>query len=298
MKISEYSIRNYQFTLIMVLMVVAVGVATIFQMPRSEDPELNGPIFPVGVIYPGTSPKDMEELVVKPLEKQIYGLDDIKRIKTSINDGLAVLAVEYQYNVNVDDKYQELVREVNGLRGELPEDIYSIETKRIDPSNVNILQIALVSENASRDKLRHVAEDLQDELEKVTSLKNVEVQGIPDPIIRVDVVPSRLASWQIPLTSVASALQSELANIPGGSIQQGSKSFNVKTNGNYQNLEEIRQTIVASNNGRNVLLRDVAEVYADYSPETHITRLNGHRAAFVIAALKKGQNISAVQQEY
>ena len=90
MKISEYSIRNYQFTLIMVLMVVAVGVATIFQMPRSEDPELNAPIFPVAVIYPGTSPKDMEELVVKPLEKQIYGLDDIKRIKTSINDGLAV----------------------------------------------------------------------------------------------------------------------------------------------------------------------------------------------------------------
>lgn len=298
MKISEYSIRNYQFTLIMVLMVVAVGVATIFQMPRSEDPELNAPIFPVAVIYPGTSPKDMEELVVKPLEKQIYGLDDIKRIKTSINDGLAVLAVEYQYNVNVDDKYQELVREVNGLRGELPEDIYSIETKRIDPSNVNILQIALVSENASRDKLRHVAEDLQDELEKVTALKNVEVQGIPDPIIRVDVVPSRLATWQIPLTSVASALQSELANIPGGSVQQGSKSFNVKTNGNYQNLDEIRQTIVASNNGRNVLLRDVAEVYADYSPETHITRLNGHRAAFVIAALKKGQNISAIQQEY
>ena len=167
MKISEYSIRNYQFTLIMVLMVVAVGISTIFTMPRSEDPELDAPIFPVVVVYPGTSPKDMEELVVKPLEKEIYALDNIKRIKTSINDGLAVLAVEYQYNVNVDDKYQELVREVNGLRSQLPEDIYSIETKRIDPSNVNILQIALVSENASRDRLRQAAEDLQDELEKV-----------------------------------------------------------------------------------------------------------------------------------
>lgn len=298
MKISEYSIRNYQFTLIMVLMVVAVGISTVLNMPRSEDPELNAPIFPVAVIYPGTSPKDMEELVVKPLEKEIYGLDDIKRIKTSIHDGLAVLAVEYRYGVNVDDKYQELVREVNGLRAKLPQDIYSIETKKIDPSNVNILQIALVSENASRDRLRHAAEDLQDALEKVTQLKNVEVQGLPDPVIRVDLQLEKLAQWHIPVTSIASALQSEIANIPGGSVNEGSKSFNIKTNGDYQNLDEIRNTIVFSNGANNIYLKDLAKVYFDYSPETHITRLNGHRSVFVIAALKKGQNISTVQKSY
>ncbi len=282
----------------MVLMVVAVGISTIFTMPRSEDPELDAPIFPVVVVYPGTSPKDMEELVVKPLEKQIYALDNIKRIKTSINDGLAVLAVEYQYNVNVDDKYQELVREVNGMRSQLPEDIYSIETKRIDPSNVNILQIALVSENASRDRLRQAAEDLQDELEKVRALKNVEVQGLPDPIIRVDLQTEKLAQWQIPISTVASALRSEIANIPGGSVNQGNKTFNIKTNGNYQDIEEIRNTIVFSSNARNILLRDLAQVYFDYSAETHITRLNGHRAVLVIAALKRKQNISSVQGEY
>lgn len=298
MKISEYSIRNYQFTLIMVLMVVAVAISTIFTMPRSEDPELDAPIFPVVVVYPGTSPKDMEELVVKPLEKKIYALENIKRIKTSINDGLAVLAVEYQYNVKVEDKYQELVREVNGMRGDLPDDIYSIETKRIDPSNVNILQIALVSENASRDRMRKAAEDLEDRLEKITALKNIEIQGIPDPIIRVDLRTEKLAQWQIPLNTVASALQSEIANIPGGSVNQGSKTFNIKTNGNYQDIEEIRNTIVFSNNGNNIFLRDVADVYFDYSPETHITRLNGHRATFVIAALKRGQNISKVQDQY
>ena len=154
MKISAYAIKNYQFTLIMVLMVIALGVSTILNMPRSEDPELNAPNFPVVVVYPGTSPKDMEELVVKPLEQKIYGLDNIKRIKTNINDGLAVLLVEYKYNSNVDDKYQELVREVNGLRSQLPQDIHSIEVQKIDPTNVNVLQMALVSENAARDKLK------------------------------------------------------------------------------------------------------------------------------------------------
>ncbi|MBO9660384.1 MAG: efflux RND transporter permease subunit, partial [Chitinophagaceae bacterium] len=207
MKISEYSIKNYQFTLIMVLMVIAIGVSTVLNMPRSEDPELNAPIFPVVVVYPGTSPKDMEELVVKPMEKQIYGLDDIKRIKTSIRDGLAVLAVEYRFRVNVDDKYQELVREVNSLRGQLPQDVYLIDVQKIDPSNVNILQMSLVSENASRDRMRKAAEDLQDELEKIPALKNVEIQGLPDPVIKVDVQLDKLSQLHLPVTLIGNALQ-------------------------------------------------------------------------------------------
>lgn len=77
MKISDYAVKNYQFTLIMVLMVMALGITTVFNMPRAEDPDMNPPNFPVVVVYPGASPKDMEELVVKPLEKRIYGLDDI-----------------------------------------------------------------------------------------------------------------------------------------------------------------------------------------------------------------------------
>jgi len=282
----------------MVLMVVALGVSTILNMPRSEDPELNSPSYPVVVIYPGTSPKDMEELVVKPLEQRIYGLDDIKRIKTSINDGLAVLFVEYKYYSNVEDKYQELVREVNSAQSQLPQDIYSIEVKKVDPTGVNILQMALVSENASRDKLKKTAEDLQDILEKVPGLKNVEIQGLPDQIIRVDIQPEKIAALGIPVNLIASSLQSEIANIPGGSINEGSKSFNIKTNGNYQNLDEIKNTVVASSNGKNILLKDVATVYFDYSQEKHITRLNGHRCISVIAALKSGENISKTQKQY
>jgi multidrug efflux pump subunit AcrB len=298
MKISEYAVKNYQFTLIMVLMVIALGVTTILNMPRSEDPDMNAPNFPVVVVYPGTSPKDMEDLVVKPLEKRIYGLDNIKRIKTSIGDGLAVLVVEYKYSSNVETKYQELIRETNAIRGELPKDIYSMEVQKADPSNVNILQMALVSDNAPKDKLKQAAEDLQDALEKIPALKNVEIFGLPDQIIRIDLQLEKLALLRVPVNYIANALQSEVANIPGGSINEGSKSFNIKTNGNYQSLEEIERTVVSTSNGRNILLKDVAKVYFDYSPDKDITRLNGHRCVFVVAAQKTGENITKVQQQY
>src|SRR5688572_13989144 len=157
MKISEYAVKNYQFTLIMFLMAVALGVTTLFTMPRSEDPEIEAPQFAIIVVYPGTSPKDMEELVVDPVEGKINELEDMKRIKTTISDGLAVFRVEYKYESDPNEKYQELIREVNTLRPELPRDIFSMEVQKFQPSDVNIMQIALISENASRGKLKQHA---------------------------------------------------------------------------------------------------------------------------------------------
>jgi multidrug efflux pump subunit AcrB len=298
MKISEFAVKNYQFTLIMFLMAAAVGITTLLTMPRSEDPDIEAPQFAIVVVYPGTSPKDMEELVVDPLEEEINALEDMKRIKTSINDGLAVLRVEYKYESDPDDKYQELVREVNSLRPELPRDIFSIEIKKFQPSDVNVMQVALISENASRPKLKQYAEDLKDELEKISSLKNVEVQGLPEQIVRIELRLEKIAQMHIPLDAITGSLQSEMANIPGGSIEAGSKSFSVKTSGNYTSLEEVQNTIVYTANGKNILLKDVADSYITFDETKHITRLNGHRCVFVVAAQKPGLNITNTQKQY
>ncbi|MCX6164456.1 MAG: efflux RND transporter permease subunit [Ignavibacteriae bacterium] len=100
MKLSELAIKNSQFTLVMFLMVIVIGINTVITMPRTEDPELKYPEFPVVIIYPGTSPKDMEELVVKPLEQEVYALEDIKRITSKIGDGIAIITVKYNYDTD------------------------------------------------------------------------------------------------------------------------------------------------------------------------------------------------------
>ena len=298
MKISDYAVKNYQFTLVIFIMTIVVGITTLLNMPRSEDPEIKAPQFSVIVVYPGTSPQDMEELIVKPIEKKVSELEDIKRIKTNINDGVAVLFVEYKYESNVNEKYQEIVREVNSMRGELPQDILSLDIKRVSPTDVNVLQLALVSENASREELRKHAESLQDNLEKVAPLQKVEISGLPDQIVRVDLKLDRLSQMHIPVNAIIGSMQSEIANIPGGSIIAGSKAFNIKTSGNYKSIDEIENTIVYSFNGKNVSLKDVADVHFDYIENKHITRLNGHRCVLVNAAQKPGFNISQTQKLY
>jgi multidrug efflux pump subunit AcrB len=298
MKISEYAVKNYQFTMVIFIMAIVVGLTTLFNMPRSEDPEINAPMFPIIIVYPGTSPQDMEELVVKPIEKKVSELEDIKRIKTTIDDGVAVIFVEFKYESDVSEKYQELVSEVNGIRDELPEDILSIKIEKTSPNQVNVFQLALVSENASREQFKKYAENLQDDLDKIKPLQMVEISGLPDQIVRVDLKLDKLAQMHIPLNAIIGSMQSEIANIPGGSVLAGNKSFNIKTSGNYKSISEIEKTIVYSVAGKNVSLKDVANVHFDYEEAKHIVRLNGHRCILINGAQKPGFNISQTQKLY
>ncbi len=298
MNLTHFSVKNYQFTLVIFLMIAVVGLVTLFTMPAAEDPQINPPSFPIVVVYPGTSPKDMEELVAKPMEKKLYELDNVDKITTNIQDGLAIIQVDFKYGENVDSRYQEVIREVNVLRDELPREITGIEVRKVDPSDVNVLQIALVSENVSYRHLKHYAEDLKERLEKVTELKKVKVSGVPDEIIRIDLMIDKLAELKIPLNSVIASLQSEDANIPGGNVAASTKTFNVKTSGKFRGVDDVAGTVISNSGGRIVYLRDLATIGFTFAEEKHITRINGYRCVLITAAQKAGVNIRATQKKY
>ncbi|MET3884438.1 efflux RND transporter permease subunit [Niastella sp. OAS944] len=299
MKITNFAVKNYQFTLIIFLLFAVVGVLTLFTMPRSEDPTIHPPEYLITVIYPGTSPKDMEEQVAKPIENKIYGLENIDKMLTTVEDGVAAIQVKFKYGVDINNKYQEISTEINALKNsELPKDIYLIKTEKISSSDVKILQIALVSDIASDKLLRDQADILKTRLEKITNLKEVKYFGMPEQEIRVDIQLDKLAQLKIPLNVVAGSLQSEAADIPGGSINLDSKIFNVKTSGKLKNVEDVANTVIYNANGKIIYLKDVAEVSYKNEMVNHITRVNGHRCVLVTAAMKDDVNIAKVQGEF
>ena len=240
----------------------------------------------------------MEELVTKPIEKKIYDLEDVDKLTTTIEDGLSITRVDFDYSTDWEVKYQDVVREVNGLQSELPKDLYSLKINKFDPSGVSVLQIALVSENASYKTLRDYADDLKDDLEKIPELKNVEYAGLPEQEVRVDIQLDKIAQLKIPLNIIVGSIQSEAADIPGGSINIVSKAFNIKTSGKYQSVDDIANTVVYNANGKIIYLKDIAQVGFRYEEEKHITRINGHRCVLVNAAQKSGVNIAATQKKF
>ncbi len=296
MSFLEFPIRRYQFTLVAFLCLIVVGWFTFSNMPREEDPYFKISGFFITAIYPGADPKDLERLVAKPVEDRLAELEDVKTIETTIRDGVSFTAIEFQAFTDADEKYDEVTREVNALRPTLPDEIVDLEIRKISPALVNIVQIALVSEDAPYMELEDRARDLKDLLKNVPGIRTAESWAHPDRELRVAVDLRRMTEIGVSAAQVIAAVQSENANIPGGFVDLGPRSFSLKTSGSYTNLDQVRDTVVAAVNGRAVRVRDVAEVFWSPQPVSYLGRYKGQRAVFVTANQKDGYNILEVRK--
>jgi multidrug efflux pump subunit AcrB len=237
MSFLEFPIKRYQFTLVAFAMLVALGISSYLSIPRQEDPYFPIPIYQIIVAYPGAEPRDVERLVVKPIEDRVSELDDIKKIESFSNDGLATLVVEFYSTADAEKKYDEVVREINALRPSLPAEIARLEIKKSNPGLVNIVQFALVSPDAPYRELEDQARDLKDMLKAVDGVRTSETWAYPARELRVALDLPRMAELKLAPGRVVEALQSENTTVPGGSIDVGSRSFSIKTSGSYESLD-------------------------------------------------------------
>ena len=291
MRLPKLAIENSAFVLVIVLLAVSIGVLSFVNMPRSEDPALDFPLFVTVAVYPGTTPKDMEELVVDPIEDRLNELEDLTEIRTSIQEGLAIIRAEGEFGQNTDDLYDEIQAKVNASRSDLPKDLFSLEVTQVQPLDVKILQMALVSDALPYRDIVDVAEDLENELEKVDGVRSVEIEGYPEEEVRIALDMEKLARFNLPLNQVAGIIQGNNANIPGGNLKAGARSFTLKTSGGYQSIEELKNTVISARGESIIRLGDIADVYMGYEDPKYLARYNGKRAVFVSVTQKKGKNI-------
>jgi multidrug efflux pump subunit AcrB len=296
MKLPQLALKNHQFFLTVIILLFLSGIISFLRMPRSEDPQVSPAGSSVIVIYPGANPLDMEELVVNPIEDVINELEDIKTLTAVAEDGLAVIAVEFVSGSDPDEKYSDVVQKVNSVRNALPEEILSLDITKWSITDVNIIQIALVSEFASYRELENESEELKKRLEKVSGVKTVDTWAFPEQEIRISLNLAKMAHYRVPLQMIIGAIKNANENIPGGNIDIGSRRFNIKTSGSYQNLEDIRNTIISSAGGKLIYLRDIADVDFAYEDQKYYARYNGRRAVFVTCNQKEGTNIFDVEK--
>lgn len=294
MKLPKISIEHHQFTLIITILLVLMGFISFRNMPKSEDPLVTPPGTSVVVIYPGASPADIEELVVDPIEKVINELEDIEDMYAEASDGLAVVDVEFLPGSDPEEKYDLVVQKVNSVKSQLPEGIHDIELIKWSISDVQILQLALVSENASYEILERRAESLQDALERIPGVQSVTLWAVPEQQVRISVDMDRLVQWRLSMKTIIGAIQDANVNIPGGTIDIGARHLSIKTSGAYESLQEIENTIIDAAPGEIVYLKDVADIKIQPEEITYKGRLNGKRCIYLSVSQKPGTNIFTI----
>jgi multidrug efflux pump subunit AcrB len=278
-----------------------VGVRSLLLMPRTENPEVSVPGSSIIVIMPGASSIDMEKMIALPVEEALNALEDIDRIFSDVRDGIAIVAVEFDYNTDTDEKYSEVVQQINSIRSTLPDEILSLEMWQWSISDMAMLQLALISPGASYAEMEKTADELKKQIEKIRSIREVNYYGLPDQEIRIYLDFEKMAMVNTSLDHVVRAIETNNANIPGGDVKLGPNSLSVKSSGSFQDLEEIRNCVVNSHQGRLIYLRDLARVGFDYEDLDHLTRFGakhmpreeggGHRCIFMGISQKEGLNV-------
>jgi len=295
MNIAGFAVRNWQFTLVVTLMFAALGFNAFNSVPRTEDPTFDAPFFTVITIAPGMEAAEVEKLITDKIEDAFNELDDVHEIKSTTTNGVAVVNVQFEWGLpNMDRKYDEIIREMNRLRPDLPDAVRNVTVRKGQPGLTNIVQFALVGDVSYRE-LTDRARDLKDLIEGVAGVRQVEVWGAPDPEVRVALDLARMSRLGVTINQVAQAIQGENAEIPGGAVQAGGMRYNLKTTGSYDSLDEVADTIVSAEGANVVHVRDIGEVAWAEEENVYTTRINGAKAVFITANQRDGQNVFNVR---
>ncbi|MGH6998545.1 MAG: efflux RND transporter permease subunit, partial [Phenylobacterium sp.] len=194
--VAAFAVRNWQFTLVAFALLAMLGLNALMTTPRSEDPHFPIPVVVVRAVLPGAEPAEMEQLVADPIEDVLDGLDDVSKISSTSLDGAAVISVEFDWSVNPERKYDEVVREVNALRPNLPAGLARLEVRRVRTTEVAIVQAALTSEHLPMRRLEKLADDLRERLDRTPGVREARYWGAPRSEVRVAVDLGKLAALQ------------------------------------------------------------------------------------------------------
>ncbi|PZO55379.1 MAG: multidrug transporter AcrB [Alphaproteobacteria bacterium] len=292
--ITRFFVDRWQFTGVLFLLLIALGIGAVMAIPKSEDPITEFPGVSTTIVLPGADAEQMERLVAIPLENAINSIEDIRDIRSVARAGLAVVVVEFEWGVDPQEKFGEVIREVNLVRPSLPEGIIDIRSRRFNPAVTSVVQLALTSPDASFRQMDAYAKALRDSIERAPGIQQADVWGAPPAEVRVAANIERLAAYRLPLTAVAEALQREGVDTPIGAVEADGRRFNLQATGSFDSLDEIRRVPLRAEGGSLVTVGDVAEVSWADDQRPHITRFNGERAVFISARARLGEDIFPV----
>ncbi|MUU78644.1 efflux RND transporter permease subunit [Winogradskyella endarachnes] len=296
MNLPKLATENKEVTIVAFLLILIVGLQAYFVVPQYEDPIVQPPGGIIVAIYPGATPSDMESLIVDPLEESLYELEDVIKMDAEIQSGLATINLEFDFSTDTDEKFDDILSQVNDVKESLPDGLYDLRVMKKSTSDVNIYQIMLVGENTPYRMLQQEAEKLKDAIESINGLKAVDIEAYPERQVRISLDPIQMKASNISINDLEQAIQSSNANIPAGSLDLGGKQFNVQTSGFYEDLKEIKRTVVGTYRGQNVYLEDIASVDYQYEDERYIARINGKKSIIISIQQNENENVHTVSE--
>ncbi len=274
MKITDLSIKYRTAIAVFTLILAVGGLVSYLTIPKESRPSIEFPQIVVTSVYPGASPSDVESTVSQVIEQEISSVNGIDEMRSTSSEGVSTIVVEFTPDVETDKAYQEVNRAVDRAQPDLPDAVEDPMVDEINTDEFPILTINL-SGSYSLARLKEVGEDLQDEIEGVSSVLEANLIGGLTREVQINVDLSALKSHGVSFDNLVNTIQQENTNIPGGSIDIDRLNYLVRVNGQFDDpAQQIENLVVKTTpNGRNVYVRDVADVIFGFKDRSSYSRL-------------------------
>ena len=274
--------------------VTLLGVISLSRLPVDLMPEFEQPTLNVRTSYAGVGPLEIEELITRPMEQAVSAVPGITRVESSSSEGNSQIRLNFEWGSDLSEAADEVRTRVDRMRNRLPEDADPPTIFKFDSNQLPVLQIGIEGEY-DPVTLREVAQnEIAPRFERVDGVAAVTVNGGVRREIHVDLSKEKITALNLSVSQVVAALRSENQNTPLGEIYQGDSTFLVRSQGQFQSIEDIKNMVVMTRQAVPVYLRDIADVSDTTEQRRSFMRINGKPGIQLQVQKQSGKNTVAV----
>lgn len=295
--LSKFSVKRPITILMIIFIVILIGFVSLTKLPIDLLPKIEMPIAIVQTSYSGVGPQEIEKLVTRPLEESLSTVDNIESISSMSTEGSSMVILQFDFGTDMDFASLKMREKIDVVKGYLPEDATDPMVFKFDPNAMPIMALS-ISSSGDIATTGHIAEDIvKPRLERIEGAASVDIIGGLVKEIQVKLLGEKVQGYGISSDYIAQILMSENLNLPGGSVNKGKNELTVRTIGEFQSLEEIRNLNISLPNGGTVRLKDIADVNFVNKKKTTISRLNNKDTLQLSIMKQSGVNTVNVSKE-
>ncbi|MBN7773449.1 efflux RND transporter permease subunit [Clostridium aminobutyricum] len=297
MFITDISLKRPTFAIVVIIALLAAGIISFMGLNLNEQPETNLPYTAVIITLPGASPDQMESKVTKIVEDNVGQISGVKHLISRVSEGYSLTVIEFDDSRTVDDAAQDVRSKLGSIRSLLPNDINEPVVSKINMNEMPVLSLTVAGDLSSVKLSNLVDNTIVPKLNSISGVGSVTTYGLMEREIQIKVDKDKLAAFNLTIGQIISGLSSDNIDIPSGKVADDSREVTLRTYSSIKNVEGFNDIIVATINGTEVRLGDVAEVIDGYEARDSISFYNGEECIGIDIVKQSGTNTVEVVDE-
>ncbi len=289
MKIAENCIKHNVMTILAYILIAVFGFYCFQSLPLALMPEMELPVAIVYSTYAGAGPEDIEQQVTKPLESACASLSGLESLTSTSAENMSMVIAQFDYGVNLDEVMTDMRDNVDMVKSQLPEDASDPTVMSIDIDSMPVVMVALRGSDLAT--MQSIAEDeLAPALERLDGVASADISGGYENEVAVKTDAARLKGYNLTVSSLAQQLGADNMAIPGGELDSGSQTLAVRTDGEYQTVQDVKNALISLPAGGTVRLNQIADVSLQPKDQDALAKVNGEECLLLSVNKQSGSN--------